>query len=482
MTISIWIMRAFARITCTFIVLATLQSGVWVNAQNLADLIQVQTGQIDATIEKLNAQRNQIQQWQQPLAETLREKEAELAELKKQLNIIHAARDSASLSLNALEENVAGKQREADYIIQTLFPEVLSNLQSSLSPGQLLTDGEVMRELGLFLEDPANKPDDKISRALGYLDGYLAEFESGAGPRQYDGDVVAQNGNLIPGTFIQAGPLLYFASEDRKSGGWVGESQSMRPELQSLGKSGDALIIAFADGKSDELPIDGSLGQAVEVSQSKDSIMEHLKKGGIWVYPILAFALISTFAALIKLVQIFSIREPQPLIVHDLVKMVRDGKNDEALKLAGYQPLPSRTMLVAAVEHAGESIELVEEVMYESMLSIQPRLERFLNVIALTAATAPLLGLLGTVTGIIKTFRLMKVYGAGDPKPLISGISEALITTELGLILAIPSLVLHSILSRKVSGVMARLEKLSIAFVNGLARNQSSYNASGDSR
>ncbi|MDB4796762.1 MotA/TolQ/ExbB proton channel family protein, partial [bacterium] len=134
------------------------------------------------------------------------------------------------------------------------------------------------------------------------------------------------------------------------------------------------------------------------------------------------------------------------------------------------QPEPSSALLLVGIDHAEESIELVEEVLYESMLSVQPKLERFLNVIAVTAATAPLLGLLGTVTGIIKTFKLMQVFGAGDPKPLMAGISEALITTELGLILAIPSLLLHALLSRKVAAVLSRLEKLSVAFVNGLSR------------
>lgn len=140
------------------------------------------------------------------------------------------------------------------------------------------------------------------------------------------------------------------------------------------------------------------------------------------------------------------------------------------MALAESQPKPARNMLVSAVENADEAPELVEEVMYECMLSTQPRLERFLNIIALTAATAPLLGLLGTVTGIIKTFKLMSIHGAGDPKPLISGISEALITTELGLVLAIPALVLHALLSRKVSGIMAHVEKLSITFINALTR------------
>ena len=64
----------------------------------------------------------------------------------------------------------------------------------------------------------------------------------------------------------------------------------------------------------------------------------------------------------------------------------------------------------------------------------------------------------------------MEIFGAGDPKPLISGISEALITSEKGLILAIPALIAHALLSRRVAGILAQMEKLSIAFVNGLSR------------
>jgi biopolymer transport protein ExbB len=167
-----------------------------------------------------------------------------------------------------------------------------------------------------------------------------------------------------------------------------------------------------------------------------------------------------------------TLRHPQPLVIHDIIAQIRSGKRDQALVTAESQPQPARQILSIAVEHADESIEIVEEVMYEAMLTIQPKLERYLNLIAVTAAAAPLLGLLGTVTGIIKTFRLMTVFGAGDPAPLISGISEALITTELGLILAIPALIIHALLSRKVSGTMAHLEKMSVTFVNGLSRRK----------
>ena len=66
----------------------------------------------------------------------------------------------------------------------------------------------------------------------------------------------------------------------------------------------------------------------------------------------------------------------------------------------------------------------------------------------------------------------MRIFGAGDPKPLISGSSEALITTEIGLVLAIPALVIHALLARKVSGVMSHLEKLSMALLNSLSRQE----------
>ena len=106
--------------------------------------------------------------------------------------------------------------------------------------------------------------------------------------------------------------------------------------------------------------------------------------------------------------------------------------------------------------------------MYEKMLVAKPELEKLLPFLALSAAAAPLLGLLGTVTGMINTFNAITVLGAGDPKTLAGGISEALITTEFGLIVAIPSLLLHAILSRKVKGIIGSMEQTATGFINGL--------------
>jgi biopolymer transport protein ExbB len=100
---------------------------------------------------------------------------------------------------------------------------------------------------------------------------------------------------------------------------------------------------------------------------------------------------------------------------------------------------------------------------------VRPALERFLPFLAITAAAAPLLGLLGTVVGMIETFQLITVFGTGDAKSLSSGISKALVTTAMGLIVAIPTLILHGALSRMAKRKLGLLEELSVAFVNGVA-------------
>jgi biopolymer transport protein ExbB len=100
--------------------------------------------------------------------------------------------------------------------------------------------------------------------------------------------------------------------------------------------------------------------------------------------------------------------------------------------------------------------------------SAVPGLERHLQTLAVLGAVAPLLGLLGTVTGMIHTFQLVTVFGSGDAKLLSGGISEALVTTEVGLIIAVPVLLFHAFLARRVRIVVGALERTAAEFVHRL--------------
>ena len=124
------------------------------------------------------------------------------------------------------------------------------------------------------------------------------------------------------------------------------------------------------------------------------------------------------------------------------------------------------------IKHSHEPRELIEEILYESILDAKPKFGMMLPVIATTAAIAPLLGLLGTVTGMINTFNLITLFGTGDARMLSSGISEALVTTEFGLIVAIPALIIHALLSRRIKTILSDMEKYALIFSNGLSVKQ----------
>jgi biopolymer transport protein ExbB len=123
-------------------------------------------------------------------------------------------------------------------------------------------------------------------------------------------------------------------------------------------------------------------------------------------------------------------------------------------------------MVAAGASCLSLSREVMEEQMFEVMQKTKSRVNSMLPLLAISAAAAPLLGLLGTVTGIMDTFKAIEIYGTGDVKTLSGGISEALITTEYGLIVAIPALLLHAILSAQARGITSRMEAAGLSFIN----------------
>ena len=116
-------------------------------------------------------------------------------------------------------------------------------------------------------------------------------------------------------------------------------------------------------------------------------------------------------------------------------------------------------LMVTATEVAQASAEVLTMRFEETINTEARRLNVGLTTLTVFAAEAPLLGLLGTVTGMIETFQSISLFGTGDPKLMSGGISQALITTQLGLVVAIPLLLAHSFLHGKANGMVAILEQ-----------------------
>jgi biopolymer transport protein ExbB len=122
-------------------------------------------------------------------------------------------------------------------------------------------------------------------------------------------------------------------------------------------------------------------------------------------------------------------------------------------------------VLAAYESNQGADTETVELKLSEAALKEMPGLTKGLLFIKVVAAVAPLMGLLGTVTGMIKTFQVITLYGAGDPKMMAGGISQALMTTVLGLVVAIPMVLLHTVVSGQSRKIINILQSQSAGIV-----------------
>ena len=119
-------------------------------------------------------------------------------------------------------------------------------------------------------------------------------------------------------------------------------------------------------------------------------------------------------------------------------------------------------MLAAGLINRNQSRDLIRESIEESGRFVVHELERFLNTLGTISTIAPLLGLLGTVIGMIKVFTAITTVGVGDPATLAGGISEALITTAAGLSVAIPAVIFHRHLKRKIDELVVAMEQEAI--------------------
>jgi len=128
---------------------------------------------------------------------------------------------------------------------------------------------------------------------------------------------------------------------------------------------------------------------------------------------------------------------------------------------------PLGRVLQVGADNSGLDPESLELKLHEAVLKERPEIEAGLNLLKVISMVAPLMGLLGTVTGMIITFQMITLYGAGDPKAMAGGISQALITTVLGLVVAIPTVLMHTLVNGKAQRILHVLEEQSAGIVAG---------------
>ena len=200
--------------------------------------------------------------------------------------------------------------------------------------------------------------------------------------------------------------------------------------------------------------VDPSRGAILAALVQAPDVWERIQQGGVVGYVILGVGLLAL-----------------GLSVERGLYLWREGQRMEAQRVSGTLKSDNalgRVMMVYDRESV-LALETLEARLDEAIIEQTPRLERGLSTLGILAAMAPLLGLLGTVIGMIQTFQSITLFGAGDPRIMSDGISQALVTTQLGLIVAIPIILLHTLLSNRSNRLLHVLEEQSAGMVSMMA-------------
>ena len=192
------------------------------------------------------------------------------------------------------------------------------------------------------------------------------------------------------------------------------------------------------------------------------------KKGGIVMYPLLLVAFFALLLSLERFIVLSFRGRIHKTMMNKFNALLEVSQFEEAAELCLKQNTSLSMVLFAVVNKARENRDAAEKSLQEALLREQPKLDRRMGLLAAMGTIAPLLGLLGTVTGIITLFNVITEVGTNDARVLAGGISEALVTTETGLIIAIPVMILHGLLSEKIEKVTSEMYVQSTALLNKL--------------
>lgn len=323
-----------------------------------------------------------------------------------------------------------------------------------------------------------------IEPLLGLLESFLLESRTSA---IFDHTIRDGQGYEKQVQLFRFGQLLYAY---KSSSGQIAAASTSGDEKgfrwnESIPRWAKENISSIIDNKTPNaseysLPIDVTQQIAIEQDYAKSGLLGKITAGGPVMIPLAIIAVLALVLIIIKSNFFFRQGRNTAAIAEDILAACHAGDFQKAEQIALDKPnIISRTML-SCLSMRRESTADMEDAITEAILHELPALERFLSSIGILAGVAPLLGLLGTVTGMISTFDTITIFGSGEPKLIAGGISEALITTATGLVIAIPILLVHSFLSSRSDNFIADTERYSATLLNLLKAQTENSATSGD--
>ncbi|MBT4265531.1 MAG: MotA/TolQ/ExbB proton channel family protein [Deltaproteobacteria bacterium] len=445
--------------------------GQHTRSKKAALLKQVQTEKSEAETEALLTSR-QIGRDRRALI-------LDIQKLEKDNRTIRASNERQRIELKQLQvekEKLLTRAEKISAVSRELIGFIRVNVRDLDALMNRSLQSAFIDDRGLFLTGLLNSniyPDMKDIRRM--VDLLLEEIRLSGEVRIQEQTIVGRSGEAEMASVLVLGNFTAGYRTAAETGIALYSEKSRR--LFALSKlpsrSVQNKIGRYMDGETAVVPIDISRGSAIRQISGDLDLFEQITAGGPVVWPILSILLFGILIIAERLIFLLRRHVNAEKLVEQLNSLALRNQWESCenlLKKFSHKPLA--IVLQAALKNRRLKREDIENVLQETILGQIPPLERFLSTLGMMASIAPLLGLLGTVTGMINTFHTITYFGTGDAKMMSGGISEALVTTMLGLSVAIPIMFSHTLLSRFVENLIAQMEEKAVAFINTIEKTR----------
>ena len=428
---------------------ATVPVSAQDDASSMAELLRlIEQGQARDSQEarQREARFNQARNEQQQLLNQARaERTRQENESQRLEQLFEAQQAEITTARQALDERL-GALKELFGVLQTVAGDTQGRFASSLTSIEYPDREGFLVELGSKMASATELAQIEDIERLWYE--MQREINESGKTTRFAATVQEADGDEVETEVTRVG-LFNIVSEN----GYLKYEDGKILELlkQPPGKyTGSASDMASEAGEHVEFGVDVTRGGILGLLVQSETLLEQVDHGGIVGYAIIALGVIGLLIALVRLVALSS----------DSRKVSAQLKRDSAST-----DNPLGRVLAAYESNQNADTDTVELKLSEAALKEMPGLTKGLLIIKVISVVAPLMGLLGTVTGMIKTFQVITLYGAGDPKLMAGGISQALVTTVLGLVVAIPMVLLHTIVSGQSKKIINILQSQSAGLV-----------------
>jgi biopolymer transport protein ExbB len=402
--------------------------------------------QLAKSVADLDALRQQVAGEKLPLAQELTSLEEKVAQLRRDHDEAARAADSGTLELAALKTELKVRQEELDYV-GNLLDDYTHSFATRVNVSELQYCGETLENAKQAGSNTALTPFTKSERRIALAKLATQRlFDSLKGLR-FDGLGVDPQGSVAEGQFAIIGPVALFRAKSGAAGLVVQQTNSDKPLIRPLEGSMQAGLAALVETGAGLLPLDPSRGGALKALVQRTNLIQIFQKGGPIMWPLLVASILALGTVIERLWFLFNERRKRDSKSLDLLfAEVEAGRTENAIRISKESQYYVARTLGYALEHKQHS--LANALLYATSRELK-RFRRGIPILDTVITLAPLLGLLGTVTGMMGSFKLI----GGDlsaPGAITGGIAEALIATAFGLGIAILSLIPFNFLNARL--------------------------------